>query len=343
MLNLKYKILAFLTAANLLYVLAGCSSLNKTRQEDTSKTMFGTSGSTLKIAVIPKGTNHSYWRSLHAGAEKAGQELGVEIIWQGPPKEDGRNMQIEIVENLVNQGVDALVLAPLDKRALVPPVIAAGKRKIPVIIVDSELQSTDVSSYIATNNALAGKLSAKRLCEQLNGRGKVVLLRYKAESASTTARENGFLKGLQEYGPDIHLVSANHYAGVTVEEAFQAAQHLLHTHKQVDGVFTPSEITTQGMLRALQTTGKAGKVKFVGFDSNTALLEAIEKGEIHGLAVQDPFRMGYEGVRTAVAILNKQPFEKQVDTGVTMVTKENLSDAAVKELLNPDLNKWLRE
>ncbi len=337
----KYPLHTFWIVASL-FLLAGCSSFDKTAKETTNDTKPGT-GKPLKIAVIPKGTTHSFWKSLHAGAEKAGQELGVEIIWQGPQKEDDRQMQIQTVQNFISQGIDAIVLAPLDERALAPPVKAASKRKIPVVIIDSDLQSTDYLSFIATDNYLAGKLGAKRLCEQLTGKGKVILLRYNEGSASAAAREKGFLEGLKECGPSIELLSSNQYSGVTIEKAFQTAQNLLNQYPQVTGIFTTTEISTQGMLRALQMTGKAGKVKFVGFDANATLLEALEKGQLHGLAVQDPFRMGYEGVKTTLAVLNNQPYEKRIDTGVLMITKETLHDATVQELLNPDLNKWLKE
>jgi ribose transport system substrate-binding protein len=252
-------------------------------------------------------------------------------------------MQIQVVQNFVSRGVDAIVLAPLDDRALAPSVGAAVKRKIPVVIIDSDLQSSDFSSFVATDNSLGGKLCAKRLSELLGGKGKVIMLRYAEGSASTLAREAGFLEGMKEHGPGIELISTNQYAGATMERAFQASQNLLNRFGQVDGVFASNESATQGMLRALQTAGKAGKIKFVGFDSNPTLLAALDKGEIQGLAVQNPFRMGYEGVKTAMAVLKKQPYEKRVDTGVTLVTQDNVKSSEVKELLNPDLKKWLGE
>ncbi len=333
-----------LFAAASLFLLAGCSSSTKDSKETGSEKTESTSGATLKIAVIPKGSTHSFWKSIHAGAEKAAQEVGgVEIIWQGPQKDDDRQMQIQTVQNFVSRGVDGIVLAPLDDRALAPPVNAAVKRNIPVVIIDSDLQSTDFSSFVATDNKLGGKLCARRLTELLGGKGKVIMLRYAEGSASTLAREAGFLEGMKEYGPGIELVSTNQYAGATMERAFQASQNLLNRYGQVDGIFASNESATQGMLRALQTMGKAAKVKFVGFDSNPTLLAALNNDQIQGLAVQNPFRMGYEGVKTAVAVLKKQPFEKRVDTGVTLVTKDNINTPEVKELLNPDLKKWLNE
>ncbi len=340
---LKNHLLA-LVAALSLSVLAGCGSATKDSKETTGDSQSTTVASTLKIAVIPKGSTHSFWKSIHAGAEKAAQEAGgVEIIWQGPQKEDDRQMQIQTVQNFVSRGVDGIVLAPLDDRALAPPVTAAVKRNIPVVIIDSDLQSTDFSSFVATDNKLGGKLCAKRLSELLGGKGKVIMLRYAEGSASTLAREAGFLEGMQEFGAGIELVSTNQYAGATMERAFQASQNLLNRYGQVDGIFASNESATQGMLRALQTAGKAGKVKFVGFDSNPTLLAALTNNQVQGLAVQNPFKMGYEGVKTAIAVLKKQPFEKRVDTGVTMVTQDNFNTPEIKDLLNPDLKKWLNE
>jgi ribose transport system substrate-binding protein len=301
-------------------------------------------GTKLRVAVIPKGTTHSYWKAIHAGAEKAAQETDVEIIWQGPQKEDDRQMQIQLVQNFISRGVDGIVLAPLDDRSLVSPVDAAVKRKIPVVIIDSGLQSEAFASYVATDNKAGGRLCAQRMAELLNGKGRVILLRYSEGSASTTDRENGFLEGIKEYAPDIQLISTDQYAGATMEKALQVSQNLLNRFgNQVDGVFCANESSTQGMLRALQTSGRAGKVKFVGFDSNDALVAGIQNEQIHGLAVQDPFRMGYEGVRTAVSILKNEQYEKRMDTGVVMVTKDNLDSPEIQELIKPDLAKWLRE
>ncbi|NQT93732.1 MAG: substrate-binding domain-containing protein, partial [Lentisphaerae bacterium] len=147
----------------------------------------------LKIAVIPKGTTHSFWKTIHAGASKAAQEMDVDVIWQGPHKEDDRQMQIQVVQNFISRSVDAIVLAPLDDRALAIPVASAVKRGIPVIVIDSDLQSDAHSSFVATDNQAGGKLCAKRLCELIGGKGKVIMLRYAEGSASTANREQGFL------------------------------------------------------------------------------------------------------------------------------------------------------
>jgi ribose transport system substrate-binding protein len=296
----------------------------------------------LRIAVIPKGTTHVFWKSIHAGAVKASQELDVEIIWKGPQKEDDRKQQIEVVQNFVTRRMDGIVLAPLDDSALVNPVEAATEAGVKVVIIDSDLRSEQYVSFVATDNFVGGKLGAKRLCEVMGGKGKALMLRYAEGSASTEKREAGFLEGMKEYGPEIELVSTNQFGGVTAESAQQKADQLLTKFKDVDGIFCPNESTTYGMLRSLQTAGLAGKVKFVGFDSSEALVKALRAGEINGLSVQNPFNMGYLGVMTVVAAIKGQEVERRIDTGVIMVTPENMDQPEMAELLSPNLDQWLK-
>jgi len=305
-----------------------------------------------KIAVIPKGTTHVFWKSIHAGAIKAQQELGtdkVEIIWKGPLKEDDRESQIRVVENFITTGVSGIVLAPLDDVALRGPVRDAKNSGIATVIIDSGLKSEDYVSFVATDNYVGGRKGGEHLAKLLNGKGKVVLLRYQEGSASTMKREQGFLDVLKENYPDIEVVSENQYAGATTETAYIASENLLSPLRaadgslKIDGVFCPNESSTFGMLRALEDGGFAGKVKFVGFDSSDKFIEAMKVGHLHGLVLQDPVNMGYLGVKTMVAHLQGQPIEKLTDTGSTIVTAENMNEPAIKDLLEPDIAKWLSE
>ncbi len=301
----------------------------------------------ISIAVIPKGTTHEFWKSIHAGAVKAGRELGVEVIWKGPLKEDDREAQISVVENFISAGVSGIVLAPLDETALVVPVSNAKRVGIPVVVIDSGLKGSDYISYIATNNKLGGVLAGRRLVELLNGKGRVILLRYQEGSASTNLRESGFLEVMQQH-PGIEVVSSNQYAGATTETAYRISENLLAPYKTadgrltIDGIFCPNESSTFGMLRALQDANLAGKVRFIGFDSSVKLVEALEKGELDGLILQNPFKMGYLGVKTMVAFLQNQPYENYIDTGVTLVTRENMNQPEIRELILPDLSQWLQ-
>ncbi len=309
---------------------------------------------TYRIAVIPKGTTHVFWKSIHAGAVKAAEELkaagvNVEIIWKGPLKEDDRESQIRVVEDFVTRGVTGIVLAPLDDAALRMPVKDAVDNGIPVVIIDSGLKSDDYTSFIATDNYIGGRKGGERLAEILGGKGKVIMLRYQEGSASTMNREQGFLDVLKEKYPDIEVVSANQYGGATTESAYQASENLLAPLRMadggltIDGIFCPNESTTFAMLRALEDSDLAGKVKYVGFDSSDRLVQGLRKSQIHGLVLQDPINMGYLGVKTVVAHLQGQKVEKQIDTGSAVATPENMDDPKMKNLLEPDFKKWLNE
>jgi ribose transport system substrate-binding protein len=301
-------------------------------------------GSPLTIAVIPKGTTHVFWQSIRAGAEKAGAELGVNIVWRGPLREDDRDAQVSEVENAVSRGVSGICLAPLDESALVQPVQEAGAKKIPVVIFDSGLKGSDYVSFVATDNLKGGRLGGERLAQSLGGKGKVILLRYAEGHDSTGKREQGFLDAMKA-NPGIDVVSSNQYGGADVDGAYKKAESILSTFKKpdgslgVDGIFTPNESVSFAMLRVLQDNGWAGKVKFVGFDASPNLVKGLKDGAIDGLVVQDPVNMGYLAVKTMVAHIKGQPVEKWIDTGVHVATKDNMDTAEMKPLVEPDLKK----
>jgi len=292
----------------------------------------------IEIAVIPKGTTHEFWKSIHAGAARAAGELGVQIIWKGPQKEDDRAQQITVVEDFISRGVDGIVLAPLDDRALMRPVQDAARDGIPVVIIDSALQGSDFVSYVATDNYKGGVLAARRLGERLQGKGRIFLIRYQEGSASTVQREAGFFDTITAEFPGIVLLVKDQYAGATTETAYQLAENLISRFPDVEGVFAPNESSTFGTLRALQESGLAGKVVFVGFDSSPKLVQGLRDGDIQGLVIQNPDKMGYLGVKTMVAHLRGEAVEKVIDTGVVLATKENMDTPEIKALLSPDLS-----
>jgi ribose transport system substrate-binding protein len=301
----------------------------------------------LTIAVIPKGTSHEFWKSIHAGAIQASQELAaqgdsVQIIWKGPLREDDREQQIQVVEGFTSQGVQGIVLAPLDNRALVRPVEEARRAGVPTVIIDSGLESDSIVSFVATDNMKGGRLAAARIGELLGGKGRVLMLRYAEGSASTTEREKGFMAELQEKFPGITVVSSDQYAGPTRETAKRTAENLLNQHGgALDGIFTPNESSTVGMLLALQDLGKAGKVKHVGFDAGETLVDALRAKQLDGLVVQNPMRMGYLGVKTMVDHLRGRPIERHIDTGVMIVTQANMDTPEAKDALNPPIDRYL--
>jgi len=288
-----------------------------------------------RIAVVPKGTTHVFWKSVEAGARAAAADLDVEIVWKGPLKENDRGQQIAIVEQFVTEGVSAIVLAPLDAVALRRPVAMAAQRKIPVVIFDSALQGEpgkDFVSLVATDNRRGGELGGEKLGELLGGKGKVVLLRYQVGSASTDDREAGFAKAIAAR-PALELVSDNRYSGATAGEAKTAALNMLDTLKRADGIFCPNESSTFGMLLALRQHNLAGAKKFVGFDTSPALIEALRKGEIDALVAQDPRTMGRRAVTAAVDRLQGRPVEPVIDTGAAVVTRDNVDSPEIQQIL----------
>ena len=300
----------------------------------------------ITLAVIPKGTTHEFWKAVHAGAVKASRELDVDIVWKGPLKEDDLKAQIDVVQSFVAQGVQGIVLAPLNDKALGGAVKGAVDAKIPVVVFDSDLAGQDHLSFVATDNRAAGELAGKHLAERIGGKGKVALLRYQEGSASTQHREEGFLAGVRSQ-PGVEVVSDNQYGGATTESAFAASERLLLAQKAaeggLDGVFCPNESTTFGMLLALRKAGLAGKTKFVGFDASEKLLQGLREGHLHALVLQDPFNIGYLAVKTMAEHLKGQKVERRIDTGARLVTADKLEDPAIKELVSPDLKRWLGE
>lgn len=337
----KIVLIIALTSAAVCFITVGC----RQKAESTKQEKY-------RIAVIPKGTTHIFWKSIHAGAVKAEQELresglDIEVIWKGPLKEDDRESQIRVVEDFITRGVTGMVLAPLDDTALRMPVRDAVRAGIGVVIIDSGLKSDDYSSFVATDNYIGGRKGGEHLGKILGGKGKVIMLRYLEGSASTMNREQGFLDVIKEKFPDIEVVSSNQYGGTTTESAYTASENLLAPFRTsdggltIDGIFCPNESTAFSMLRALQDSGLAGKVKYVGFDSSERLVQGLTNGQIQGLVLQDPINMGYLGVKTLMAHLRGRTVEKRIDTGSEVATPENMNEPRMKNLLEPDFKKWL--
>lgn len=315
-------------------LLAGCSDSGTA----TSSGSKSTTGGKLVIAVIPKGTTHEFWKSVHAGADNAAKELGnVEILWKGPLLENDRDGQISVVQDFITKKVDGICLAPLDSQALVPYVLEAKQEGIPTVIFDSGLDDeSNIVSYVATDNFQGGAVAAKRLGKILGGKGNVILLRYNPGSESTHQREEGFLATIQKEFPDIKILSSNEYSGTTPETSLDKSQQLLGKFRnEVNGVFAVCEPNATGMLGAIEEEGLAKKVKYIAFDPNARLIQAMEEDKVHGIVLQDPVKMGYEAVMTIVKHLRKQPVEKRISTGESIATPENMSDPTMQKLLHP--------
>jgi ribose transport system substrate-binding protein len=323
-----------------------------------------------RLAVIPKGLTHEFWQSIHRGAQRAADDLGkeglpVEVLWDGPRKEDDTREQIDLVNQMIGMGIHGVVLAP-QSRDMGPCVGDAVDRGIPVVIIDSGLDPAALKArpdlivkYIATDNYNGGRLAAKHLLETLAKDGKtapnLILFRYAVGSESTEQREQGFLDHVNQEidrrkkadEPAITLLSTNKYAGATVDTAEKEAGPLLGACKEkMDGIFAVNESSATGMLNALRSQGLARSqdparpVRFIGFDASEQLLQAVREGDMDGTVVQDPYRMGYLGVWTLVEHLEGYDVSaggKDLGTGEYVVTKENLDAEATRELFSPEV------
>jgi ribose transport system substrate-binding protein len=314
-----------------------------------------------RVGVIPKGLTHEHWQSVKRGAERAAEDLGaqgtsVEVIWDGPRTEDDAGAQISIVERLVANRVNGIVLAPQHSETMVGPVRRAKESGIPVVAIDSGLaDDSDIIKYIATDNYNGGRLAAKRLLDVLRAEGKaapkIVLFRYAPGSESTQKREDGFenyvdsviAEQKKQGEPTITWLSRDKYAGATADSALQQATPLLNNLKGegIDGIFAVNESSAMGMLRALKSLDLNKKVHLVGFDSSPPLLEAVGDGDIDGLILQDPYRMGYLSVWTLVQHLEGYDVapggEKRESTGELVVTRENLNADETRQRFDPEL------
>lgn len=320
------------TSLALLTIFAGLMLSTGCKQKPADNSTGTAAGAKHVIAVIPKGTTSIYWVSVKSGAEAAGKEFGYAIQWNGPERETDRERQIQIVEDFIVQKVDGVVLAPNDKDALAPSVDKLASVKIPCAIVDSSVNTSNYLTFAATDNYQGGVLAARRMGQILSGKGNLIVLKFVPGSASTTERENGFIDTIGKEFPNMKIVDSK-YGQDTVETALSAAEDLLTRNKDVQGFYACNAPTAVGALQALQSQ-KRPEIKLVGFDAEKALIDGLKAGQIDALIVQNPYKMGYEGVKAVVMAIQGKPVEKKIDTGVAVVTKDKLDQPDIKALLN---------
>lgn len=283
------------------------------------------------IAVIPKGVSHFFWKSVEAGALAAGRDFGVDIRWKGPAQETDYTGQINIVEDAIATKVDGIVLAPSHGDALVPAVLRANQAGIPVTIFDSGISTDKYISYVATDNRQGGVVGAERIGEKLGGKGQVAILGVKKGSVSTDQREEGFQDTIQKKFPGIKIVQFL-YGDADRSKSLDRATDILTAHPDLNGIFASNESSSVGAVQAIKQKDLQGKVILVGFDSSPNLLEDVKSGAIDSLVLQDPYKMGYEGVRTIVDKLAGREPQRMMDTGVKLLTKDNMDTPEMQKL-----------
>ncbi len=311
-------------------VAAGCGQKSATTGSSGKK-------SGLTIALVTKSTSHDFWQTVNAGAQAAGKETGATVIFKGPSKETDVADQMTIMEDFITQKVDAIVMAACNSKALIPLVDKAQKAGIPVVTIDSGIDSDIAASFIATDNIKGAEEGADALAILIGEKGDIGVEPIVAGAATSTMRENGFKDGIKKY-PKIKIV-ATRLSNCDESTAMTATENMLTANPAIVGIFSACGPGAVGCARVIEQKGLAGKVKHVAFDAIPGEIDAFKRGSIQVLIVQNPYKMGYEGVKTAVAIKAGKNVPKRMDTGVTVVTRDNFNDPAIQKILFPLKNK----
>jgi ribose transport system substrate-binding protein len=320
-------IVAFAFAA----VLVGCGP--KTETPASAPAAAPKTGAKLKIAVVPKGTAHNFWQTVQAGAQKGGEQFNAEILWKGPAEETDVAGQTAIIEDFINQKVDAIVMAACDSKSLIGPVQAAVKAGIPVITIDSGVDSDNALSFVATDNIKGAAEAATKLAELIGDAGEVGVIPFIKGAATSDMREKGFVDEARKHSKITVLPPL--YSSSDTAKGMSATENMLTGHPNLKGIFAANEPGAVGAAQAIKQRGVAGKVKLVAFDAADAEIQALKDGTIQALIVQNPFKMGYEGVKAAISAIKKEPVEKRIDTGVAVVTKDNMNTPEMEKILYP--------
>jgi ribose transport system substrate-binding protein len=288
-----------------------------------------------EIAVIVKTVNSTFWQNVQKGADAAMKDVsGHTMTFQGPASESAIADQVNLVENAVNRQVAGIVLAPSDPDALVPAVKKAWEARIPVVIVDSQLAEGAeqyYQSFLATDNKKAGELAAQALIEKVGTEGKIAVMSYVAGAGSEIGRVGGFTDYIKA-NSKLEIVGP-FYSQSQMATALNQTTDVLAANSDLKGIFGANEPTAIGVGRALAQSGKAGKVVAIGFDGNEDLQAFVKDGTLAGIAVPGSYQLGVRGGATVHHRINNAKGEKVGDTGVVLVTKDNIDKPEAKNVL----------
>ncbi len=293
------------------------------------------------IPIIVKDTTSFFWQIVLAGARKAGQDLGVNVPELGAQSESDINGQISILENAVAGSPAAVVIAPTEFKALGKPIDEAAK-SVPIIGIDSAADSKAFTSFLTTDNVQGGRIAADGLAAAIKEatrkeEGEIAIITSLPGVGSLDQRREGFLDQVKTKYPGLKVV-ADKYADGQATTGLNIMTDLITANPNLVGVFASNLIMAQGVGQAIAENKLGDKIKVIGFDSDEKTVGFLKEGVIAGLVVQDPYRMGYDGIKTALAASKGEKVEANVDTGANLVTKANMSDPKIDALLNPKVN-----
>lgn len=306
--------------------LVGCGGTKDVTSSSSEEKVYN-------IAVISKGYQHEFWRTVELGTKKAAEELGVKTSFIGPEKESEVGKQVNMVENAINQHVDAIVLAALDTEALIPVVEKAEKAGIPVVMFDSGVNSEIPKSFVATDNVAAGAIAGEEMAKAIGKKGKVAIVAHNAGTQTAIDREKGFKDAISKYS-NIEIINT-FFSDGDKSKALAITQDIMTTNPDIVGIYGTNEGSAVGVARAVQEKEMQDEIVVIGFDSSADEINFLEEDVMRGMVVQNPFNMGYLSVKNAVAVLEGNSVEARIDTGAIFVTKENLKTDEVQKLLYP--------
>lgn len=292
------------------------------------------------VGVVPKGANHIFWQTVHAGAIKAAQEYGLSIEWNAPTVEIDAGRQIDIVQSMITRHLAGVAVAPVDRTALVNVVERAATAGIPVAVFDSDVDTDKRVAYVATDNREAGRLAARFLGDLLGGEGEVAIIGFVPGSASTMERDEGFTAEMKQAFPNIRIVQTV-FGMADRAKARAVTENILTAHPDLRGIFADNESSSAGAVMALKARANT-RVRTVAFDANDQLIADLQDRLIDALVLQNPFLMGYESVKAIGMKLKGETPKARIDSGVQLVKRVDMERPDIVELLRPDVQRWLR-
>ncbi|WP_181188148.1 substrate-binding domain-containing protein [Actinopolyspora mortivallis] len=297
----------------------------------------GDGGGASRVAVVPKALGFDFWERVRLGAECAAERYdGITLHWDGVTSESDVSGQQSLLQNLLAQGLDGLVYAATDARALAPVTRTALRQGVTVANIDSGTtpQPPEVPVF-ATDNVTAAERGTELLADRIGGSGTVALIEFQPGTNTNATRVRGFHRELRQR-PGLELV-ARQSSDSSYNRALQVTQDILTAHPDLDGIYAANEPSTLGAAEAVRQAGRVGEIRIVGWDASEGQVRALRQGVLTGLIAQDPFRMGYESVRATVDELRgASPRFADTDTGARLVTRENVDSPSVRRLLEPD-------
>jgi len=286
-----------------------------------------------KIAIVSKGYQHEFWRTVEAGARQAAKELNVDMSFIGPEKESEIGKQVSMVENELLKHPTALMLAALDQNALRPVSERIVNSGIPLVTFDSNIAGGIETSFVATDNYQVGAVAAKEMIRLIGEKGTVGVIAHNAGTSTAIQRTNGFIDEIKKH-PGIKLLSTKYSDGDKIK-ALNITQDIVTANPDIKGVYGTNEGAAVGVGRAISEMGKSDSIVVIGVDSSTEEIKLLNEGAIDAMVIQNPFNMGYLGLKAAVKAAHGEKVEKRIDTGANLVTRENLNDEKIQKILFP--------